>query len=70
LYWRSAKESKMTKDTGGRYFVDEILGFGGMKNSLQRKLNEGDAKGWELLWIEKSDKFGFFLVVWDRSRKT
>lgn len=58
------------EDTGGRYFVDHVPVMMSGKKFLQQALDRGDANGWELVWIENSDKHGWILVVWDRSSST
>lgn len=64
-FGRRAEEES---DTGGRYFVDHVPIMISGKKFLQTVLDQGDAKGWELVWIASSDKNGWMLIVWDRSK--
>lgn len=53
-------------EPAGRWLVDHVPVMISGKKSLQQKLNEGEAKGYELRSLLMSEKHDRILIVWDR----
>jgi hypothetical protein len=52
----------------GRWVVEHVPIMISGKGFLQQKLDEGDARGWELRHLLQSDKNNWILLVWERPR--
>lgn len=60
------KKDEQDVEATGRYVVDHVPVMMSGKRFLQAKLDEGEAKGYDLRSLLMSDKHDWILVVWDR----